>query len=238
MDPGQNLAYSSYYAGGMRVFRFGEAGIEEVGHYIDDEGSNFWGVETFVPSGARSRRGPSGSCAAGFKLPPASRSPARSRARAGDRGGLGHVSPSWSQARTACPRSPCRRPMTPRGERPFRPVRSRIRGRAPCFRPRNREARRCRRGRVRAGGRRSRARSRPRTSSPRPKPSARSGSSAGNSISLNGERSMARTIALALGGAGGLRSSPGLAQAQLAWCDLHALVRADELDRQPTFALV
>jgi hypothetical protein len=52
MDPGQNLAYSSYYAGGMRVFRFGEAGIEEVGHYIDDEGSNFWGVETFVPSGA------------------------------------------------------------------------------------------------------------------------------------------------------------------------------------------
>jgi hypothetical protein len=52
MDPGQNLAYSSYYAGGMRVFRFGEAGIEEVGHYIDDQGSNFWGVETFVPSGA------------------------------------------------------------------------------------------------------------------------------------------------------------------------------------------
>ena len=52
MDPGENLAYSSYYAGGMRVFRFGEAGIEEVGHYIDDEGNNFWGVETFVPSGA------------------------------------------------------------------------------------------------------------------------------------------------------------------------------------------
>jgi hypothetical protein len=52
MDPGQNLAYSSYYAGGMRVFRFGQAGIEEVGHYIDDEGNNFWGVETFVPSGA------------------------------------------------------------------------------------------------------------------------------------------------------------------------------------------
>jgi hypothetical protein len=49
-DPGQNLAYSSYYAGGMRVFRFGESGIEEVGHYIDAEGNNFWGVETFVPS--------------------------------------------------------------------------------------------------------------------------------------------------------------------------------------------
>jgi hypothetical protein len=51
-DPGQNLAYSSYYAGGMRVFSFGEAGIEEVGHYIHEDGSNFWGVETFVPSHA------------------------------------------------------------------------------------------------------------------------------------------------------------------------------------------
>jgi hypothetical protein len=52
MDPGQNRAYSSYYAGGMRVFDFGDGGIEEVGHYIDENGSNFWGVETFVPSGA------------------------------------------------------------------------------------------------------------------------------------------------------------------------------------------
>jgi hypothetical protein len=51
-DPGQNLAYSSYYAGGMRVFRFGASGIEEVGHYIDAEGNNFWGVETFVPNHA------------------------------------------------------------------------------------------------------------------------------------------------------------------------------------------
>jgi hypothetical protein len=51
-DPGQNLAYSSYYAGGMRVFRFGASGIDEVGHYIDDEGNNFWGVETFVPKHA------------------------------------------------------------------------------------------------------------------------------------------------------------------------------------------
>jgi hypothetical protein len=57
-DPGQNLAYSSYYAGGMRVFRFGASGIQEVGSYIhdgegdDNDGNNFWGVETFVPSGA------------------------------------------------------------------------------------------------------------------------------------------------------------------------------------------
>jgi len=47
-DPTQNLAYSSYYAGGVRVFRFGPDGIDEVGHYIDDQGSNFWGIETFV----------------------------------------------------------------------------------------------------------------------------------------------------------------------------------------------
>ena len=51
-DPGRNIAYSSYYAGGMRVFSFGASGIEEVGHYIDAEGNNFWGVETFVPAHA------------------------------------------------------------------------------------------------------------------------------------------------------------------------------------------
>jgi len=48
MDPTRNLAYSSYYAGGMRVFSFGESGIQEVGHYIDAGGNNFWGTETFV----------------------------------------------------------------------------------------------------------------------------------------------------------------------------------------------
>ncbi len=47
-DPEQNLAYSSYYAGGLRVFRFGAAGIDEVGHYIDAAGNNFWGVEQFT----------------------------------------------------------------------------------------------------------------------------------------------------------------------------------------------
>jgi hypothetical protein len=48
-DPTQNLAYISYYAGGVRVVRFGASGITEVGHYIDSGGNNFWGVETFVP---------------------------------------------------------------------------------------------------------------------------------------------------------------------------------------------
>jgi hypothetical protein len=47
-DPGQNLAYSSYYSGGVRVFRFGSGGLEEVGHYIDTHGNNFWGIETFT----------------------------------------------------------------------------------------------------------------------------------------------------------------------------------------------
>jgi hypothetical protein len=54
-DPTQNLAYSSYYSGGVRVFRFGAGGIEEVGHYIDDHGNNFWGVETFVASDPAAR---------------------------------------------------------------------------------------------------------------------------------------------------------------------------------------
>jgi hypothetical protein len=48
MDPGEDRAYSSYYAGGMRVFEFGTGEIVEAGKYIDPNGSNFWGVETFV----------------------------------------------------------------------------------------------------------------------------------------------------------------------------------------------
>jgi hypothetical protein len=45
-DPSDNdLAYSSYYAGGLRVFKFGEQGLQEVGAFIDEGGNNFWGVE-------------------------------------------------------------------------------------------------------------------------------------------------------------------------------------------------
>jgi hypothetical protein len=45
-DPATNLAYASYYAGGMRVLRFSRAdGLEEVGRFIDEGGSNLWGVE-------------------------------------------------------------------------------------------------------------------------------------------------------------------------------------------------
>jgi hypothetical protein len=46
-DPDENLAYSSYYAGGMRVMSFGTNGLSEVGKYLEEGGSNFWGVEVF-----------------------------------------------------------------------------------------------------------------------------------------------------------------------------------------------
>jgi Ca2+-binding RTX toxin-like protein len=47
-DPTEYVAYSAYYAGGMRVFTFGDGGLTEQGKWIDDEGSNFWGVEQFT----------------------------------------------------------------------------------------------------------------------------------------------------------------------------------------------
>ena len=48
-DPTENLAYSSYYAGGIRVLRFSRAaGLEPMGAWIAPGGSNFWGVEQFT----------------------------------------------------------------------------------------------------------------------------------------------------------------------------------------------
>jgi hypothetical protein len=44
-DPNERLAYISYYAGGVRVVRFGPGGIREVGRFIDEGGNNFWGIE-------------------------------------------------------------------------------------------------------------------------------------------------------------------------------------------------
>lgn len=47
-----DLSYVSYYAGGLRVIRVTEdEKIEEVGHFIDQEGNNFWGVEVFEQDG-------------------------------------------------------------------------------------------------------------------------------------------------------------------------------------------
>jgi len=52
-DPDRNLAYSAYYAAGLRVLRFGESGLTEVGRYIDEGGSNFWGIEQYTKGGKR-----------------------------------------------------------------------------------------------------------------------------------------------------------------------------------------
>jgi hypothetical protein len=40
-----NLAYISYYDAGFRVVKFGKNGIQEVGHFIDVGGNDFWGIE-------------------------------------------------------------------------------------------------------------------------------------------------------------------------------------------------
>ncbi len=50
---GSNLAYLSYYAGGVRVIRWGPNGIREVGAFIDEGGSNFWGVELHEVNGTQ-----------------------------------------------------------------------------------------------------------------------------------------------------------------------------------------
>ncbi len=53
-DATENIAYSAYYAGGMRVVSFGDNGMEQVGAFIDQGGNNFWGVEQFTtPQGDR-----------------------------------------------------------------------------------------------------------------------------------------------------------------------------------------
>jgi hypothetical protein len=52
-DPTEYIAYSSYYAGGMRVFTFGPGGLTEQGKFIDEGGNNFWGVEQFTLNNQR-----------------------------------------------------------------------------------------------------------------------------------------------------------------------------------------
>lgn len=42
----KNLAYLSYYSAGARVLKFGQDGMTEQGFFIDEGGSDFWGVET------------------------------------------------------------------------------------------------------------------------------------------------------------------------------------------------
>lgn len=45
LDPRKRLAYTSYYANGFRIYKYGRRGLKEVGAFIDEGGSNFWGVE-------------------------------------------------------------------------------------------------------------------------------------------------------------------------------------------------
>ena len=53
MDPTANRAYVSHYAGGFRVFDFSRRkGIQEVGAYIAEGGSNLWGVEVLPQAGS------------------------------------------------------------------------------------------------------------------------------------------------------------------------------------------
>lgn len=44
-------AYLSYYSGGFRVIEVEDSKIKEVGHFIDEGGNNFWGVQVFKKDG-------------------------------------------------------------------------------------------------------------------------------------------------------------------------------------------
>jgi hypothetical protein len=46
-----DLAYFSYYAGGFRVTKIVGDQLTEVGHFIDEGGNNFWGVQVFSHNG-------------------------------------------------------------------------------------------------------------------------------------------------------------------------------------------
>lgn len=46
-----DLAYLSYYSGGVRVIDVSSGEIQEQAAFIDDEGNNFWGVEVFESGG-------------------------------------------------------------------------------------------------------------------------------------------------------------------------------------------
>lgn len=46
-DIDTDLAYLSYYDAGLRVIKFDASGIQEVGHFIDTNGNDFWGVQVF-----------------------------------------------------------------------------------------------------------------------------------------------------------------------------------------------
>jgi hypothetical protein len=44
-------AYFSYYSAGFRVVEIEGGQLVEKGHYVDADGNNFWGVQTFMDGG-------------------------------------------------------------------------------------------------------------------------------------------------------------------------------------------
>jgi Ca2+-binding RTX toxin-like protein len=49
-DPTEPLSYTSWYAGGMRVFSYEGGKLTHQGAFIDEGGNNFWGTEQFTGS--------------------------------------------------------------------------------------------------------------------------------------------------------------------------------------------
>ena len=52
-DPDENLVYVSHYALGMRVLRYTDTGLTEVGKFVEAGGSNYWGVEVHKQGGEK-----------------------------------------------------------------------------------------------------------------------------------------------------------------------------------------
>jgi PA domain/LVIVD repeat len=52
-DPDANLVYISHYALGMRVLKYTQDGLEEVGAFVEKGGSNYWGVEVHKMGGKK-----------------------------------------------------------------------------------------------------------------------------------------------------------------------------------------
>lgn len=46
----KDLAYITWFGGGLRVVRFGEGRLDEVGHHIDGGGSDYWGISVICVS--------------------------------------------------------------------------------------------------------------------------------------------------------------------------------------------
>ncbi|MET0687167.1 MAG: PA domain-containing protein [Solirubrobacteraceae bacterium] len=50
-DPDRDLFYVSHYALGMRVLAYDDSGFTEVGRFVEEGGSNYWGVEVHKMNG-------------------------------------------------------------------------------------------------------------------------------------------------------------------------------------------